>query len=415
MILRVFAFIWGATLVTLLLFLSLIFFVDLTPPKDVWRKAELEILEQELALIYDREGPAGTRAFWQQIAPAHPSYGLEADSSCTHPSAIGVSGDGCLRLVDLGSADDTLALLRPVTLPLILGAVVSAMMAIFLSRWLTRPIREVSRGLKAIAEGHLETRMPASLRTSNREMQELGKDFDLAAERLQALSEGRNRLFHDISHEIRSPLARLRAAVGLIEINPARGSSLAGRMEGDIARLDQLVNEILTLARLERGERLGEFQRIDLLDLVENIIADANFEGRVRDVKVQYSGANTLELHGNLELLHRACENVIRNALAHSPQGGVVAVTGRLAGETIVLEIADHGVGVPEADLKNIFNPFVRVDEATPSVGIGLGLAIASSALHSHGGSITARNRQPHGLLIEIVIPTLIGNASSEL
>lgn len=412
MIVRVFAFIWGAILLTLVLFSVMISFVDLTPPEKVRRKAELEILEADLALVYSNDGREGLLAFWRRIGPAHPSYALEVDTHCTDENAIGGTGGDCLRLVYLGPSEAPLALLRPVTLPLSLGALASAVMAVFLSRWLTRPIRDVSRGLKAIAEGRLDTRMLGTLRTSNREVQDLGKDFDLAAERLQALSEGRNRLFHDISHEIRSPLARLRAAVGLIEVNPARGAALAGRMEGDIARLDHLVDEILTLARFERGELSEKFQRIDLLDLLENIIADANFEGRVRDVSVRYSGADSLELLGNPELLHRACENVIRNALTHSPRGQAVSVTGRRAGELIVLEIEDHGPGVPEEDLKTIFSPFVRVDKAIPSEGIGLGLAIASSALHLHSGSITARNLQPNGLLLEIVLPTRMGNAS---
>ncbi|MDZ4309260.1 MAG: ATP-binding protein [Cypionkella sp.] len=278
-------------------------------------------------------------------------------------------------------------------------------MAIFLSRWLTSPMRGISQGLKAIAAGHLETRISAKLKTSNRELQDLGRDFDFAAERLQTLAEGRTRLFHDISHEIRSPLARLRAAVGLIEVSPARGASLAGRMEGDISRLDHLVNEILTLARLERGEILGGLQTFDLLDLVENIIADANFEGRARNVTVAYSGVKTLNLMGNPELLHRACENIIRNALSHSPEGGLVQVTGQQIGEAVVLEVADEGPGVPEENLKNIFAPFVRVDKEMRSAGIGLGLAIASGALISHGGTIVARNRHPNGLVIKICIP----------
>ena len=219
-------------------------------------------------------------------------------------------------------------MLPPILLPLFIGGLVSAVMAIFLSRWLTRPLRDVSRGLKALASGHLDTRILDSLRTSNSEIRDLGRDFDLAAERLHALTEGRSRLFHDISHEIRSPLARLRAAVGLIEVNPARGGALAKRMEGDIARLDHLVDEILTLARLDRGEPLGTVAVFDLLDIVENIIFDANFEGREKNVSARYSGAEKLELLGNPELLHRACENVVRNALSYSPNGGTVSVTG---------------------------------------------------------------------------------------
>ena len=405
MIVRVFAFIWFANLLTLVLFSILVNFIDPTLPEGVRQRADFELLQKQLSVVYTADGPAGAQAFWHQIAPVHQNYAFEAETTCGDQTALGTAEMGCFRLRYIGPAEDTLTLLRPVTMPLLIGALASAMMAIFLSRWLTRPIRDVSRGLKSIAAGHLETRILGQLRTSNREVQDLGRDFDFAAERLQALSEGRTRLFHDISHEIRSPLARLRAAVGLIEVNPARGATLAARMESDIARLDHLVDEILTLARFDQGDQLGTFQRIDLLDLIENIIADANFEGRVRGVTVGYSGADTLELQANPELLHRACENIIRNALAHSPDGGTVTVSGEIQGETIILQVVDEGTGIAEADLKTVFDPFVRVGTVTPSPGIGLGLAIASSAVHAHGGTLKARNRQPHGLILQIDLP----------
>ncbi|WP_054005144.1 HAMP domain-containing sensor histidine kinase [Cypionkella psychrotolerans] len=412
MILRVFAFIWCANLLTLLLFLVLINLVDLSPPEDIQIRAETRVLEQQVSDIYRIEGKAGALAFWRQIAPGFPAYALQADADCSDANVIGAADQGCLHLSRAGSIAERLQIIQPAALPLTIGALVSAVMAIFLSRWLTSPIRRISQGLKAIAAGHLQTRISAKLQTSNRELQDLGRDFDFAAERLQTLAEGRTRLFHDISHEIRSPLARLRAAVGLIEVSPARGASLAGRMEGDISRLDHLVNEILTLARLERGDILGEFQTFDLLDLVENIIADANFEGRVRNVKLTYSGVKTLNVMGNPELLHRACENIIRNALSHSPQGGIVQVTGQQIGDAIILEVADEGPGVPEANLKNIFAPFVRVEKEIPSAGIGLGLAIASGAITSHGGTILARNRQPNGLVLKISVPLKTSTAN---
>lgn len=405
MIVRVFAFIWGATLLTLVLFSTLIFFVDLMPPEDVRRRTETDLLMRELGLSYENDGPAGVEALWKQIAPAHPQFRLEADHACEAPQTIGAADQGCLRLIYNETSSDGLGFIKPILLPLFIGGLVSALVAIFLSRWLTRPLRHVSSGLKAIAGGRLETRILDDLRTSNAEIRDLGRDFDLAAERLQALTEGRNRLFHDISHEIRSPLARLRAAVGLIEVNPARGAVLAGRMEGDIARLDHLVDEILTLARLDRRDLPGTVEVFDLLDIVENIVTDANFEGRARELTVRYTGAETLILKGNPELLHRACENVVRNAIFHSPDGGMVTVTGSHAGDRVLLEIADEGPGVPETILKAIFNPFVRVDNAAASKGIGLGLAIAAGAIRFHGGSVSARNRDEGGLVIRMSLP----------
>ena len=409
MIARVFAFIWGANLLTLLLVSVMIFFVDLTPPQEARRIAEPDLLKDELALILDAAGPAAALTFWDRVAATHPGYAVTQDAACATPDAIGTPQTGCVTLLRTSANGDIANALRPVTLPLFLGALVSAAMAIWLSRWLTRPIRAVSHGLKALSAGQLGTRIRDRLRTSNRELQDLGRDFDHAAARLQSLSDSRNRLFHDISHEIRSPLARLRAAVGLIEVNPSRGAALAGRMEGDIARLDHLVDEILTLARFERGERTQQVQQVDLLDLLENIIADANFEGRAQDITVRYSGADVLMVPGDPELLHRACENVIRNALSHSPPGGTVFVTGAVTDQDVRLDVTDAGPGVPEADLTAIFDPFVRLDTRSDTGSVGLGLAIAHGAVQSHGGRITAQNRQGGGLTVSLRLPTRDG------
>lgn len=405
MILRVFAFVWGANLLTLLLVSVLILFVDVTPPQEARRMAEPELLREELALIHAASGAGGVLTFWQQVAPAHPNVHLDHPVPCDLPGAIGAPGPDCFEVVQISGTDAVVMALRPASLPLLLGICVSAFMAIWLSRWLTQPIRAVSHGLRSLAAGQLDTRMQGRLRTTNQEIKDLGRDFDHAAARLQALSNGRSRLFHDISHEIRSPLARLRAAVGVIEKTPARGAALAGRMEGDIARLDHLVNEILTLARFEKGERVNTFRKFDLLDIIENIITDAKFEGRVRGVDVRYAGANVLELEGDPELLHRACENVIRNALNHSPLGGTVVVKGCSSTEVITLVVADEGAGVPKADLNAIFSPFVRLNAQADSVGVGLGLAISYGAIKAHGGAITASNIKGGGLQITIAIP----------
>lgn len=153
MILRVFAFIWCANLVTLLLFLVLINLVDLSPPEDIQIRAETAVLEQQVSEIYRKDGKAGALAFWQLIAPGFPSYALEPDAGCTDRNVIGAADQGCLRLSRKGSITERLLIFQPAALPLTIGALVSAIMATFLSRWLTSPIRGVSQGLKAIAAG----------------------------------------------------------------------------------------------------------------------------------------------------------------------------------------------------------------------------------------------------------------------
>lgn len=400
---RVFIVIWGALVLTLLLFSMLVAALDPTPPKGAISVAERMVIERQLALVAERDGIAGALAFWSDISAAHPGITVARDTACA--AAPGSLPSACLMVTGENVSSRFLEGLGILFLPLSVGFAISAGAALLLSRHLSRPIRTVNAALQRLAAGDLDSRIGSALDGSSHELARLGDAFDHAADRLQKLSEGQKRLFNDLSHEIRSPLARLQAAVGLLEVSPDRLAEMLRQLETDIVRLDTLVRDILTLARLDSSEAGGAFETIDLVDILEPILSDANFEGQVRNVSANYAGPSRLPFSGNAELLHRAIENVVRNALTHSPPGGEVAVLAAADSGAIVIEIADEGQGVPEAEKPRLFDPFVRLPNAAPRGGTGLGLAIAARTVAAHGGTIRLTDNLPTGLRVRITLP----------
>ncbi|ARC89010.1 ATP-binding protein [Rhodovulum sp. MB263] len=415
MTLRFFAAIWGVLLLTLVLFGLVIATLDWQPPEEAQREFEQRILSQQMTHLAEIGGVENALAIWAMLAPAHEDFKVAADPSCLVSGDIRDEAGDCLFIRDERASRTFtgLAKFEPMLTPLVLGAVISSIAAILLSQWLARPIRIVSRGLKTLAGGDLGARLGQDLQTSNRELLELGAAFDHAAEQLQELSVGRQRLFHDISHEIRSPLARLRAAVELMESDPRRYSSMLGQMETDIRRLDQLIEEILILARYERTEVPLRIEALDLVELIEPIIADAAFEGQDRNVRVEFEAPETLPLRGDAELLHRTFENIIRNAIKYSPRDSRVVVRAARTTCIATIRVEDEGHGVAHEDLPHLFTPFVRVGLQNETAGVGLGLAIAYRAVALHGGQITATNRPGGGLSMIVSLPLEHGSSGS--
>jgi two-component system OmpR family sensor kinase len=222
---------------------------------------------------------------------------------------------------------------------------------------------------------------------------------------LEALIGAQRRLLHDISHELRSPLARLQAAIGLVRQNPQQLDATLDRLEREVTRLDELVDEVLTLARLDSGLPGVSSQSFDLLALLDEVIGDAQFEAESLHKCVRYRGGGEAHMHGRADLLMRAVENIVRNAIRYTPESQCVEVESQCQGGQVRISVSDHGPGVADSELDAIFQPFYRSPSNPTGTGYGLGLAIARRAVESHGGQIVARNRPEGGLRVEITLP----------
>jgi signal transduction histidine kinase len=233
------------------------------------------------------------------------------------------------------------------------------------------------------------------------------------AARLKASMQSQRRLLHDVSHELRSPLARLEAAAGLIRQTPDQPETMITRIEEEIARIDRLVGELLTLSRLETGEMPPMKEEIDMHDLVQDVIHDANFEARSQEREVIWDDQGSATLQGRPELLHSAIENIVRNALKHAPESQNIRVETAVNAEKkqYILRVLDDGHGIPEDELPDLFRPFFRGTTGARSDGYGLGLAVARRSIEAHGGSIRATNRSGGGLSVEIVVPLPVPGA----
>jgi signal transduction histidine kinase len=260
-----------------------------------------------------------------------------------------------------------------------------------------------------MAQGNLDTRVGPSLGSRRDEIALLGRDFDHMAERIESLVDGHKRLLGDVSHELRSPLARLIVALGLAKQAPkeAAGEHL-NRIAVEARRLDNLIGQLLTLSRIDSGSSTDAATTLDLVNLVHEVANDADFEARAQGRNVVVAAADPCNVTGSVELLRSAIENIVRNAVRFTRKATAVEITLRRTGSKILLRVRDHGPGVPDAMLSEIFLPFRRVTAPeTPSDGAGLGLAIAQRAIGLHRGTVHATNAPDGGLIVEIELPAV--------
>lgn len=298
---------------------------------------------------------------------------------------------------------------------LIIGVITSGLVCYLLSWYLTKPIMRLRTAARQLAAGDLTVRTAAHAGRRRDEVAGLMRDFDAMAERLETLLKAQSRLLNDISHELRSPLARLSVALGLARQRAGLESAdMLDRIELEASRLNELIGRILTLARLEDGEQLVPRTPVPLDELVVSVTEDAEFEAQARHCHVNLSiPEGDWEVRGNASLLHSAVENVVRNAIRYTQEGSSVEV--ELASEEkagtheAVLRVSDSGPGVPADALEKLFEPFYRLDDARgrQTGGVGLGLAITERAVRFHGGKVRAFNRQPNGLTVEIRLPLI--------
>ncbi len=305
-----------------------------------------------------------------------------------------------------------------------IAVITSGLMCYLLAWSLTSPVTRLRKAAQSLAAGDLSARTGAPASGRRDELTELMRDFDRMAERIEGLVDSQSRLLKDVSHELRSPLARLSVALGLArqkaspEIAPELASSL-NRIELEADRLNQLIQRLITISRLESRTDGLRKTILSLRELVEQVAHDAEYETPGRGCRVTTLATTTVDaadeflVEADPDLLRSAVENVVRNATRYTAEGTTVDVQlerQRAAhGDEIVVRVLDSGPGVPEEALEKIFEPFYRLDDARnrQTGGAGLGLSIADRAVRLHGGQLRASNRNEGGLEIEIRIPAV--------
>jgi two-component system, OmpR family, sensor histidine kinase CpxA len=296
-------------------------------------------------------------------------------------------------------------------LGILIGIISSGLVCYLLARYLTSPIVRLRAATQKLAGGDLSARAGVPAFGGHDETAELMRDFDRMAERIQNLVAAQRRLLTDISHELRSPLARLNVALELAR--QRSGTEAAGaleRIDRESTRLNEMIQRLLTLARLEGGEDSLEKCPVDLGQLIREIAKDASFEAQSRRSHVTVDIDESCVVYGNPSLLHSAFENVVRNAIRYTEEGTSVQI--QLERSTTppaeaIVRVNDFGPGVPEDALDKLFRPFYRIDDARgrQTGGVGLGLSITARAVSLCGGTVEARNRVQGGLMLEIRLP----------
>lgn len=286
----------------------------------------------------------------------------------------------------------------------------SLLFSSWLARSVSRPIETLRDGLKAVSKGDFNINVRQQMGKRYDEFAELGQDTDSMAEKLKLLIEAQRRLLHDVSHDLRSPLARLQLAIGLMRQKPEVTEQMLLRIEQECHRLDSLVGEVLTLARMESGVPQPKEDYIDLIELLRSLVDDAQFEAKDSGSLIQLQLDNALQegiiIQSRGELLLRAFDNLIRNALQHAGRGCQIDIeVHQESNDILVIEIADNGPGVADNNLVAIFEPFFRSNN---NPGDGLGLAITKRAIEAHGGSISAYNRATGGLCMHVRLPCTV-------
>ncbi|HTC15670.1 MAG TPA: ATP-binding protein [Steroidobacteraceae bacterium] len=356
------------------------------------------------------------------LSPRSTAPAADANADAIAPiggALVLVAPGGATFHVVVGPVRDSPRLFGELELPgvpfaiLAIALTVSAGVCFLLAWYLAAPVDRLRLATRRMAAGDLNVRVLPTLHRRD-DLGLLAADLDTMAERLQLLLEAKQRLLRDVSHELRSPLARLQLALSLATRGDGESKRQLARIGREADRLEELIARTLKLVRLERPPDQLEQVNIDVAELLRNLIADIAIEADARGCHLNISCQGPLPVSGDPELLRSAFENVIRNAVRYSPAGTVVSITAERCaraspGEALEVTVHDHGPGVPDKDLELIFEPFYRVDAAREHHGAGgegLGLAIAARSLAAHGGAITARNAAGGGLIITVNLPT---------
>lgn len=289
---------------------------------------------------------------------------------------------------------------------LLFSLISSTLFAAVLAWSISHPIKLLLEHLRSAAEGDLLVRVSPKITASHDEFSDLGQAFDLMALRINNMIKSQSKMLHHVSHELRSPLARIQMAVGLVMQNPKKMQSSLQRVELEAVRMERMISELLEIFRFESGMQKLQKTDVDLIALLTGIVGDVLFEKQ--DAKIHLDmPQDAVMIEGQLELLQRAIDNVIRNAVKYGPENGVVAIELQHSARTgeVILEVQDQGQGVEPQELEQIFRPFVRGRRASQVEGHGIGLAMTKHIVEAHGGFVKAANLSPHGFMIRIHLP----------
>jgi two-component system, OmpR family, sensor histidine kinase CpxA len=282
----------------------------------------------------------------------------------------------------------------------------SSLFCYFIAGHVTNPLMRLRAATTGIAEGRLDTRVSPELRRRHDEIANLALDFDRMAARIEALVHGQKQLLANVSHELRSPLARLLVALSLAKQAPAEeAAEHLDRIGLEARRLDKLIGQLLALSRIDSTVDAGPRSPVDLTALVQDVASDGDFEARAHSRRVSVTAAADCVAEGYEEALRSALENVVRNAVRYTREGTEVEVSLQRAAAAATVCVRDHGPGVPEDMLAGIFQPFRRVPGDSAAEGSGLGLAITERAIRAHSGTVRALNAEGGGLVVELNLP----------
>jgi signal transduction histidine kinase len=283
---------------------------------------------------------------------------------------------------------------------LVLGA--TGMLCWIAAVGVVSPLRKIAATIASFGKGNLSARVDDPRQD---EIGQLGRSFNQMAGRLEKLIVSERRLLSDISHELRSPLARLKFAIKLARTSTDSKAAL-DRIERDVDRITTLVADIMEISFIETGPALADAGAAKAGDIMDEVIRDCRLEAQSRGCRIAVNGQIAGQVKGNPELLRRAVENVLRNGIRYSPEQSTIDVNVAENHRTATISIRDYGPGVPAEALTRIFDPFFRVEEARDPMGggSGLGLSIAKQAVQLHQGTITAENAAP-GLRVQITLP----------
>lgn len=367
-------------------------------------------LFDDRAQLITGEPTATARQLAAHVANTHePEFEVKLRTAWSARPALGPSGRAYVFVAEFPRGP--FAAFRPSTtmqtLRWVVAIAVSVLICYVLTRYLTGPMLRLRTAARQIAAGDLSARAAADMERRRDELGELVVDFNRMADRIESLVVAQKQLISDISHELRSPLARLTVALGLArQRSGAEASSSLDRIERESERLNDMIGKLLTLARLDAASTPPEKAEVSVVEILQEVVDDATFEAQQRNCTVCLKTQSDCVVMGSPDLLRSAIENVVRNAIRYSEPGSSVEVSLSCDSGQAKIAVRDHGPGVPDPELENMFRPFYRLADARErsSGGTGLGLAITKRTVLLHAGSVAARNAG-NGLEVIIQLP----------